>query len=228
LSNAACFASFCPHSLLENTGKEAHLAVTIKARFKSICRRLRTDADKGSAALEFAMVAPVFLLLLMATIETGVMFFAQSTLQNAVNDAARLVRTGQTACFTKDSGNKCKPMTEDQFRSQVCSEAGVLLRNCGRDGDGPTDMQFDVKAYASFTGVTNSSPLDAGKNLPDMKGAFNVGNACDVVLVRAFYKWPVFTPGLNFLLANVNGSYHLLSTAAAFRNEPYTNSVAGC
>jgi Flp pilus assembly protein TadG len=157
-----------------------------------------------------------------------VSFFAQSALQNAVNDAARLVRTGQATCFTKDSGNKCNPMTEDQFRTQVCSEAGVLLKNCGRDGDGPTDLQFDVRAYASFTGVTNSSPLDAGNNLPDMKGAFNVGNACDVVLVRAFYRWPVFTPGLSYLLANMSGSYHLLATAAAFRNEPYTNNVAGC
>ena len=36
-------------------------------------------------------------MLLMGTIEAGVIFFAQSSLQNAVNDTARLVRTGQTA-----------------------------------------------------------------------------------------------------------------------------------
>ena len=56
---------------------------------------MRADANKGSAAVEFAMVAPVFFLILMATIESGVIFFGQSVLQNAVNDAARLVRTGQ-------------------------------------------------------------------------------------------------------------------------------------
>jgi hypothetical protein len=48
------------------------------------------------------------------------------------------------------------------------------------------------------------------------------------VLVRAFYKWPVFTPMLNFFLANMGGSNHLLATAAAFRNEPFTNGAAGC
>ena len=58
--------------------------------------------------------------------------------------------------------------------------------------------------------------------------AFNVGSACDVVLVRAFYKWPVFTPGLDYFLANMAGSYHLLATAAAFRNEPYTTNTGGC
>lgn len=174
------------------------------------------------------MVAPAFFLLLMGTIEAGVIFFAQSSLQNAVNDAARLVRTGQSACFTKDSSNKCQPMTADQFRAQVCSEASALLKNCAADVNGNSDLQFDVTAYSSgFSSVTNSSPLDAQKNLPNLT-AFNMGNACDVVLVRAFYRWPVFTPMLNFFLADMGNNNHLLATAAAFRNEPYATNVTGC
>jgi Flp pilus assembly protein TadG len=201
--------------------------VTIKARFKQFCRRLRADANKGSAAVEFAMVAPVFFLLLMGTIEAGIMFFAQSSLQNALNDAARLVRTGQTACFTT-VGGVCQPMTAAQFRTQICNEVATLLQNCGVAANGNTDLQFDVTAYPSgFTGVTNSSPLDAGNNLPNLVN-FNTGNACDVVLVRAFYRWPVFTPGLGTLLANMAGNYHLLASAAAFRNEPYTTTTGGC
>jgi len=202
--------------------------VTIQACFKSFSRRLRTDANKGSAAVEFAMVAPVFFLLLMGTMETGVMFFAQSTLQNAVNDAARLIRTGQSACFTKDANDNCQPMSADQFRNQVCNEVIVLLKTCNKDVNGNSDLQFDVNAYPNgFTGVSNASPLDVGQDLPNLN-AFNTGGACNVVLVRAFYRWPVFTPGLAFLMANMRGSYHLLATAAAFRNEPFTNNVAGC
>lgn len=174
------------------------------------------------------MVAPAFFLLLMGTMEAGIIFFAQSSLQNAVNDAARLVRTGQSACFTKDSSNQCQPMTADQFRAQVCSEVSALLQNCSADANGNSDLQFDVTAYPSgFTGVTNSSPLDAQKNLPKLT-AFNIGTACDVVLVRAFYRWPVFTPMLSFFLADMGNSRHLLATAAAFRNEPYAANVAGC
>ena len=196
--------------------------------FKRFCRRLRADANKGSAALEFAMVAPVFFLLLMGTIEAGIIFFAQSSLQNAVNDTARLVRTGQSACFTKDSNNNCQPMTADQFRTQVCNEVSALLRNCPKDASGNSDLQFDVTAYPSgFTGVTNTSPLNAQKNLPNLT-AFSIGNACDVVVVRAFYRWPVFTPMLNFFLANMNGNQHLLASAAAFRNEPFVSNVSGC
>ena len=196
------------------------------ARFQSFFRRMRADT-KGSVAIEFTMIAPVFLLMMMATIETGVIFFAQSALQNAVNDTARLVKTGQSACFSKDANNNCLGMTADQFRKQICDEVKTLLQTCEKDVNGNSDLQFDVKAYTGgFGGVSNGSPLNAG-TLPNLTD-FNTGAACDVVLVRAFYRWPVFTPGLSFFLANMNGQNHLLATAAAFRNEPYVNNVGGC
>jgi Flp pilus assembly protein TadG len=195
--------------------------VTLAARFRRLRRRLKADGIKGSAAIEFAMVAPVFFVLLMGTIEAGVIFFAQSALQNALNDTARLVRTGQTSCYTTSGGN-CVAMTQAQFRTQLCSEVSLLLQDCNG-----ASLQFDVNAYpGGFSGASNSSPLVAG-NLPALT-AFNVGNPCDVILARAFYKWPVFTPGLGYFLANVGSSYHLLATAAAFRNEPYTTNTGGC
>ena len=198
--------------------------MTIKARCKNFCRRLRTDANKGSAAVEFAMIAPIFFVLLMGTMEAGIIFFAQSTLQNAVNDTARLVRTGQTACYTKDAGNNCVPMTAADFQTQLCSEVSVLLQGCTTGS-----LQFDVNAYpAGFKNASNASPLDpTNKTLPTLN-AFNVGNACDVVLVRAFYKWPVLVPGLDYFLVNMADNNHLLATAAAFRNEPFNNNAAGC
>ena len=189
---------------------------------------MRADANSGSAALEFAFVAPAFFLLLMGTIEAGIIFFAQSALQNAVNDAARLVRTGQSACYTLDSSNICQPMTADQFRTHICNDVSVLLQNCMVDANGGSDLQFDVRAYpAGFGGANNNPPLNAQQDLPNLTD-FNTGKACDVVLVRAFYRWPVFTPMLNFFLANMSGDKHLLATAAAFRNEPYTTTTGGC
>lgn len=196
--------------------------MSFTTRCKQLYRRMRADSRKGSAAIEFAMVAPVFFLLLMGTIEAGVMFFAQSALQNALNDTARLVRTGQTACYTT-SGGSCVAMTQAEFKTKLCSQVSTLLQSCTTGG-----LQFDVNAYPSgYSTAANSSPLDSGKNLNTLT-TFNVGSACDVVLVRAFYKWPVFTPGLNYFMANVTGNYHLLATAAAFRNEPFDTNTGGC
>ena len=202
--------------------------MTIRTRFQSFCRRMRTDANKGSVAMEFAFIAPVFLLMMMATIESGIIFFSQSALQNALSDTARLVRTGQAACYTKDASGDCQPMTGDEFRKEVCDKVIVLLKTCRKGADGNSDLQFDAKAYASgFGSLSNSSPLDMSGDLPNLT-LFDTGTACDVVLVRAFYRWPVITPGLRFFLANMNDHYHLLATAAAFRNEPYLNNVGGC
>ena len=135
--------------------------------------------------------------------------------------AARLVRTGQSGCYTTSGGN-CVAMTQAQFRTRLCSEVSLLLSDCNG-----ASLQFDVQAYPSgFSTASNSSPL-VGGTLPTLT-AFNVGNACDVVLARAFYTWPVFTPGLRYFLANVGSSYHLLASAAAFRNEPYTTTSGGC
>src|SRR3569833_1600719 len=105
------------------------MTVNLPPRLKRFFQRLRADANKGSAAIEFAMVAPVFFVLLMGTIEAGVNFFGQSVLQNAVNDTARLVRTGQTACYSTSGGN-CVAMTQAQFRTKLCSYVSTLLKNC--------------------------------------------------------------------------------------------------
>ena len=109
------------------------------------------------------MIAPAYFLLLMGTIEAGVIFFAQSSLQNAVNDAARLIRTGQSACYSLDASGTCQTMTADQFRAKVCIEVSTsCCTNCSNGTNGNSDLQFDVSAYpAGFTGVTNSSPLNA-------------------------------------------------------------------
>ena len=176
-------------------------------RIKRLLARLRRDADKG---------------------EAGVIFFAQSSLQNAVNGAARLIRTGQSACYSLDSNNQCATMTAAQFRTYICTEVSSLLQSCSLDAGGNSNLQFDVTDYpAGFTGVTNSSPLTAQKTMPNLT-TFNTGSPCVVVVVRAFYTWPVFTPMLSFFLSNMSGSNHLLATAAAFRNEPYTTETGGC
>lgn len=191
-------------------------------RCKRLAARLDADSIKGSAAIEFAMVAPIFFVLLMGTMEAGIMFFAQSSLQNALNDTARLVRTGQTACYTT-SGGSCVPMTQAQFQAKMCSQVSALLKNCSTGG-----LQFDVNAYPSgYSAASNTPPLDAGKNLKSLS-TFNVGSACDVVLVRAFYKWPVFTPGIGYFMSNMAGNFHLLATAQAFRNEPFNTNTGGC
>jgi Flp pilus assembly protein TadG len=174
-------------------------------------QRHRAHSNSGSAIIEFAIVAPVFFLLLFSIVEVGGIYFAQQTMQYGTDDIARMVRTGQTA---QDG------VTQASVRQQVCNDVAPLV---------PCDanLMVDVESFTNFSGVNFSQPLDPNGNLNAMNN-YNPGQSCSVVLVRVFYAWPVFTPLLTPFLSNMANSHHLLYSAAAFRNEPYSQGIAGC
>jgi Flp pilus assembly protein TadG len=180
-------------------------------RLRRLTQRLRRDSRAGSAIIEFAVVAPVFFLLLFSILEIGVIYFAQSTIQNATNDIARMVRTGQGGV---------QGVTQQSVRTRVCGNIAPLVA-CD------SDLSVDVESFSNFGGVNFSPPLDANGNMQPMNN-FSPGNACNVVLVRVFYAWPVFTPLLTPFLSNMANNKHLLYSATAFRNEPFTQGISGC
>jgi Flp pilus assembly protein TadG len=57
-------------------------------------RRGQPTSTAGSSLLEFALVVPVFLLLLFAIIDFARLFYVEATLQNAVRQAGRYAITG--------------------------------------------------------------------------------------------------------------------------------------
>src|ERR1700760_902852 len=87
------------------------------ASIRTVLRRFRRNR-RGSAAVEFALVAPVFFALLFAIIETAIVFFAGQVLETVTQDAARMIMTGQaqTAAYTKV-----------QFKNYVCGRISVLF-----------------------------------------------------------------------------------------------------
>jgi Flp pilus assembly protein TadG len=174
------------------------------ASVRNVLRRFRCNR-RGSAAVEFALVAPVFFALLFAIIETAIVFFAGQVLETVTQDSARMIMTGQaqTAAFT-----------QAQFKNNVCSRIAVLF-------DCVNGIYVDVQSYSAFSNVAITDPIDAGKNfVPNMN--YNPGKPGDIVVVRLFYQWPLFVTGLGYNIANLTGSKRLLSATAAFRNEPYS------
>ncbi|MCG6203829.1 pilus assembly protein [Rhodopseudomonas sp. HC1] len=159
---------------------------------------------RGSAAIEFAMVAPIFFGLLFAIIEAAFMFFAGQVLETAVQDSARLILTGQAQSAS---------YSQAQFKTNLCSRLTALFDCSG--------VYIDVRSYGSdFSTVDTSAPIDANKNfINNMQ--YNPGGSGQIVVVRAFYQWPLFITGLGYNTSNLAGSKRLLTATAAFRNEPY-------
>jgi Flp pilus assembly protein TadG len=166
-------------------------------------------AKEGAAALEFALVAMPFFLLLYAIIDISLIFFASTTLENGIVAAARQIRTGQAQSMG---------MTEAQFRTLVCNEISMMLGCDARLG-------LDVRKFNGFSNVNLPAALDANGNLTGNL-SFDPGAPGDVIVVRAFYTWPVMTPTAGLQFVNMAGGHRLLEASIAFRNEPFGSLLA--
>jgi Flp pilus assembly protein TadG len=176
----------------------------------NVLRRFRRNR-RGSAAVEFALVAPMFFGLLFAIIETGMVFFAGQVLETVTQDSARAIMTGQTQGAS---------VSQSAFKTEVCGRI-VALFDC------VNGIYVDVRSYPSFGTVVIPNQIDAGKNfINDMK--FCPGKPEEIVVVRVFYQWPLFLTSLGFDMSDLAGSKRLLTATATFKNEPFTGTGTTC
>ncbi len=165
--------------------------------------RFRRDKS-GATAVEFGIVALPFIALMAAILETGLVFFAGQTLETAVADAGRLIRTGQA---------QQQGFNANDFKDKICQRVMSLF---GCDAD----LVMDVRTYQTFDSIDLSKPVDENGNLlTDF--TYEPGHGGDIVVVRAFYEWQTFTSMLGLDLSNMADGKHLLAATAAFRNEPF-------
>lgn len=174
-----------------------------KGTKRSALRRVADFVHRqdGVAAIEFAMIGPPFIALLLAIFETGIVFFAQQVLQTATLQASRGIMTGQV---------QTNGITAAQFQQTVCDNAGSLF-DCSK-------IMVNVQTQPSF-GAPLPSPISNGKAITTTN--FNPGVAGDIVIVQVYYEWTVWTGPLNFSLANLADGNDLLVATSAFRNEHY-------
>jgi Flp pilus assembly protein TadG len=156
----------------------------------------------GLTAIEVALVMPVFILLTFGIVETAMLFFIATTLEAQTGAAGRQIRTGNVQA----SGNPI-----NAFKDIMCNGLGGVI-DCDR-------VIFDVRSYSSFGGVSYPSFLnpDGTANNPQ----FTPGAPGDIVIVRVVYQWDILTPFLGQFFGDNGGQTKQLSSAAAFRNEPY-------
>ena len=159
--------------------------------------------QRAITAVEFALVAPVFIATVIASLQTAVIFFAQENLQTAVNESARLIMTGQA---------QKQGMTAGQFQSNLCTHL-ISMFNC-------SGVYVNTQTFTSFSTISMTNPVQ-NNNFQSSGLTYSPGGPGDIVVVQGFYQWPVVFAPLAFYLSNVGGNKRLLTATAAFRNEPY-------
>ena len=157
--------------------------------------------QSGNALVEFALVAPPFMLLLAGILEISVMFFASSVIEGATKEAARQIRTGQV----QESGD---PLAT--FQTELCSSLANII-DC-------TKVHFNVQTFSSFGNV--SMPIEVDEDGEIVNTGFLPGGSSAVTVVRSMYRWEFVTPLISEVIpAGLGG--HLIVSTVAFQNEPY-------
>lgn len=169
----------------------------------------------GAAAIEFAILAIPFFLLVFAIIETFVAYAGEQLLENAVDTMSRKIRTGQITAANTSS---------DQFRTDFCNEVSIML-SCSDQ-----KLYLDVEHYATFADMPTGVPRQGSSAYGELDtGGFKYdpGPAGSYNMVRAYYKWPIIVDLVRPYISNVRpegdgvSSYFLMVATTAFANENY-------
>lgn len=180
-----------------------------------LARRFGRDAS-GATAVEFAMVAAPFFLLMLSIMTIGMQYLTLHSLEQGVAEASRKLRTGEA----QKAG-----LTLGDFRKMVCENAGSYIA-CDNH------LVVHVKSGATFADltpltncITNGGLTPATGNGTDgIRSA--AGDASAAVLVTVCYDWEMGSRLWQSLwnlispMPTTEGKT-ILSAATAFRSEPF-------
>jgi Flp pilus assembly protein TadG len=149
--------------------------------------------------VEFALIAPVFLLLLFGIIESSLLLLHGVMIEGAAQEAGRQIRTG---------GIKKEADPILAFKTLLCDKLYKLV-----DCNG---LVYDVRSYMDFTSAEIPALYDAqGNPLPTQ---FKIGSGGDIIVARVSKTWTFSTP----MLSTAYGTdSFILITTVIFRNEPF-------
>jgi pilus assembly protein Flp/PilA len=180
---------------------------------KRLGLRLGRD-ENGTAAVQFAVVAVPFLTVLLAIVETSMVFWTGQVLQTAVTDTAREVYTGRFQLTNKTTDPAAMPGT---IKAAICSRV-VAMFDCS------SNLTIDVQTYTTLPSSLTMpivTRADGTRALDPSFGQYQNAGPNQIVLVRAVVLYPVFFGMLGGYASNLNASTRLLMGSAAFRTEPY-------
>ena len=194
-------------------------------RARRMLARLRRSRD-GTAAIEFALLAFPFFLLIFATIEAFIAFAGEQLLENAVDTMARQIRTGQITAF-----DPTRPTYLDQaaFRTKFCAEISLMISCAAQEDPEDQKLYLDVREFNTFSAIPNYIPKTSNaqySGLDSSSFGYNPGGPKSINIVRAYYRWEVMTDLVRPFITNIRKEGemprdYLMVATAAFRNENY-------
>lgn len=166
-------------------------------------QRLAADIA-GNALVEFALVAPALLALIVGILQVSLIFLANEGLETVAEYAARLIMTEQAQSAS---------MTAPQFKAQVCTQLPPFLA-CNR-------LFIDVSPATSFANASLGAPAltYASDGTVNTNFSYSTGSTGAIMVVRVIYLWPTATGPLGFNLTNQPSGNRLLVATSVLKSE---------
>lgn len=161
---------------------------------------------RGSTLVEFAIVAPAFFALLIATLQTALTMFTQQAIQSAAEYAARRLSVGDPQKANENATT---------FKTSLCGQLPDYL-NC-------TKLLVDVRSADTLPALDTSSPITDRNGDGTYKGTtgYSPGGPNSYVIIRLLYVWNTTLGPLNFDLSNLGKGQRLVIGTLVVKTEPY-------
>lgn len=157
-----------------------------------LIRRARNN--KGTTLVEFALVLPLFFLLIFGIIDFGWYFFVEHTLQYATREGMRLALVGRR--LMDDGGN---PITREASIIKTIQDNASLAID-------PSSLSIYI--YPVATGYGDPTGWDTSQP--------NAGDPGSYMRVKTRYTYNFLTPLIG---AFFNGGNTLVEAQGTYRNE---------
>jgi len=165
----------------------------------------------GAAAIEFALVGPVHIALLLGMIETGMVLAKASLLDIGTAAATKQVYVGAATSGV---------VTRADIKDTVCKYVSRLQPNC------VDSLIVELTPITDFTTVpgTSAKCQEAGSD-EDIEPtvSFKPGGSSNTMFMRICLTTDILFPGLGAglqMTRSDNGKFEFVS-ASAFQNEPF-------
>lgn len=177
------------------------------SRTRKGLRALAGD-NRGATIIEFALVVAPFVALILATIQTSLVFFAQQCLETTAEKTGRDLVTGSA---------QISHLSKDDFNAIACGNLPSFMK-C-------ENLMIDVQTASSFASIDTEVPELTYDEMGNVNNSwqFQPGEAGSIVVMRTMYIFPVVNGPLGFNLSNMGEGKRLLVATSVFKSEPYTS-----
>jgi Flp pilus assembly protein TadG len=175
---------------------------------RALKKRRLFRREEGSATIEFVCLFPLFIMLLLMSIEAGIYMIRQVMLDRAVDVAVRELRLGGES-----------PPTFEQFKDRICEEA-IVISDCTN----VVQVELSPIDTTTWLGITGTPKCrDVTQNIDPLDQTdYSVGSENEIMMVQVCGLFDPFMPTthLGLRLQYMPGGLYAIVVKSAFVNEP--------